>query len=573
MIEYHKINSVYKREENGKNFLIGEWSIPEFEYLKNNIWIGEEKLDGCLDYDTQIITDQGKIKIGKIVNQKLNVKVLSYNIETKEIEYKDIEHFHKEERLRDFLHIKYYNLGKGGRDSGIICTDNHKFWVENTWVEAKNIKAGMQICHIYEDYPNELKQLILGTLLGDSNISRPSESTRGFAFSHSVAQYSYFELKKKLLGNLFNEHKGSIGGYSGSTPNRRGSSIITPFITDIILEFCEKENEKYITEKWIEELEPAGWAFLYMDNGSCQFTDKQKPRAHIALNYAPLECGWILCNSLKRKYNIDSSCFDYKSSTIVLTDDGTEKFFSIIAPYIEHSVKYKIAEKYRNYPCVLDYCDISKTIRYKKIEVLDVVISERQDKYQYDLTIKDNSNYFANRVLVHNTNIRILVYPDRFLIRGKTDNASIPTFLLEKINSMITIEKLLEIFPSKENEPYPEIALYSEGVGVKIQKGGGMYTDNNGVDLILFDVKIGNWWLKRDVVKNIASSLKMRCATEVFKGTLPEAVDLVKKGLYSQYDPSKFAEGLVLRPEIELYTRSGDRIITKVKHKDFNHGN
>ena len=48
MEEYHKINSIYKRDMTKKNapFIIGEYSEPEFDYLKDNRWEFSEKIDG-----------------------------------------------------------------------------------------------------------------------------------------------------------------------------------------------------------------------------------------------------------------------------------------------------------------------------------------------------------------------------------------------------------------------------------------------------------------------------------------------------------------------------------------------
>src|SRR5260221_394966 len=45
MKEYPHIDSVYKRDAKG-NFMLGEFSKPEFEYLKDNPWIWTEKIDG-----------------------------------------------------------------------------------------------------------------------------------------------------------------------------------------------------------------------------------------------------------------------------------------------------------------------------------------------------------------------------------------------------------------------------------------------------------------------------------------------------------------------------------------------
>ena len=48
MNPYHKIQTVFKRdpETKYKTLLDGEYSLPEFEYLKNNLWIATEKVDG-----------------------------------------------------------------------------------------------------------------------------------------------------------------------------------------------------------------------------------------------------------------------------------------------------------------------------------------------------------------------------------------------------------------------------------------------------------------------------------------------------------------------------------------------
>ena len=46
--EYHKIQTIFKRDPktNYKTLLMGEYSLPEFNYLANNIWQFTEKVDG-----------------------------------------------------------------------------------------------------------------------------------------------------------------------------------------------------------------------------------------------------------------------------------------------------------------------------------------------------------------------------------------------------------------------------------------------------------------------------------------------------------------------------------------------
>ena len=46
MKEYPKIQSLFKRDEKTHKFIIGQFSLPEFAYLQDNIWCWTEKIDG-----------------------------------------------------------------------------------------------------------------------------------------------------------------------------------------------------------------------------------------------------------------------------------------------------------------------------------------------------------------------------------------------------------------------------------------------------------------------------------------------------------------------------------------------
>lgn len=45
-------------------------------------------------------------------------------------------------------------------------------------------------------------------------------------------------------------------------------------------------------------------------------------------------------------------------------------------------------------------------------------------------------------------------------------------------------------------------------------------------------------------------------------------VKIAKKGFNSEWG-NFFAEGIVAKPEVELFARNGQRIITKIKYKDW----
>lgn len=172
--------------------------------------------------------------------------------------------------------------------------------------------------------------------------------------------------------------------------------------------------------------------------------------------------------------------------------------------------------------------------------------------------LKDNIWEFTEKV--DGTNIRITWDKEKVVINGKTDKAQIPSSLVNKLKEIFSDEKFKSLYPETP------MTLYGEGYGVGIQSGGKY--NSKGVDFVLFDVFIDRWWLTRDNVEDIASKLGIEVVPIIGHGTIDEALQITKSGFKSKWGDF-VAEGIVLRPKTELFTRNGDRIITKVKYKDF----
>lgn len=181
--------------------------------------------------------------------------------------------------------------------------------------------------------------------------------------------------------------------------------------------------------------------------------------------------------------------------------------------------------------------------------------------------LKDNLWEFTEKV--DGTNIRVMYKNDDLEFGGKTDNAQIPANLFKKLTELFTVEQFRELFPPNPEslDFYPEVCLYGEGYGVKIQAGGGNYNPT-GVDFVLFDIKIGEWWLKREDVNEIANKLGIKAVPVVGVSTLEGLIAMCRHGFKSQWGDF-IAEGIVARPTVELRDRAGHRIITKLKYKDF----
>jgi len=176
--------------------------------------------------------------------------------------------------------------------------------------------------------------------------------------------------------------------------------------------------------------------------------------------------------------------------------------------------------------------------------------------------------YLSNNVWVftekvNGTNIRVMWDGTNVKFSGKTDNAQLHADLVQHLRDTFTDDVMTKILGVEG-----DICLYGEGCGAGIQKGGGRYYQDKR--FVLFDVKVGEWWLQSADVIDIATKFNIPMTPIIGEGTLQEMVELVRNGITSTWG-SFAAEGIVARPKCELFARNGQRIITKLKTEDFTH--
>lgn len=169
--------------------------------------------------------------------------------------------------------------------------------------------------------------------------------------------------------------------------------------------------------------------------------------------------------------------------------------------------------------------------------------------------------------------------------KGKTDSANIHPNLLKHLQEQYPTDKVLAALGLKGFIPKEEwqdhkwqtiddipqrYTIYGEGYGAKIQKAGGNYL-SQGNGFIVFDVKVDDLYLLCSARDEIAAKLGAPVVPFIGMMTLDEAIQYVRTGFKSRIAENKdfMAEGLVIRNELGLKTRRGERIITKLKTCDF----
>lgn len=173
---------------------------------------------------------------------------------------------------------------------------------------------------------------------------------------------------------------------------------------------------------------------------------------------------------------------------------------------------------------------------------------------------------------VDGTNVRVMFErtPDqtRVHLGGRTDNAQMPTFLLDYL--MLAFPR--SAFEQAFDADVERVVLFGEGYGPRIQKGGGSYRSTVGFRL--FDVLVGDLWLTTESVSDVAKKFGVPSVPIIGYLTTETAVELARTGygsIVAEQDggPGRQIEGIVARSCPLMLDRLGRRIVWKLKAKDF----
>lgn len=209
-------------------------------------------------------------------------------------------------------------------------------------------------------------------------------------------------------------------------------------------------------------------------------------------------------------------------------------------------------------------------IKYEKLQTIysrDIEGSKKLIEGTYrDLTVKflkDNDWEWTEKI--DGTNIGIVWDGYKVSYQGRTERSEIPKPLLDKLKSIFDGSEVEQLF--EEQFDQHNIVLFGEGYGNKIQGVGNKYIPND-VGFIMFDLWIDGNYQSRKNVEHTAKMFNIPVVPIVGHGTLDEAVSFVKTHPQSVIGDLPM-EGIVCRPKLELRDRCGERVIVKIKWKDF----
>lgn len=369
-----------------------------------------EKCDGCFTYETHIQTDKGVMCIGKIVNQRLPVNVLSYNIKTGNTEYKPIVNWFKNGPTDAWLEVTFESPTK---EKCIIVTPNHKVYDGVQFKPICEFAVGDVVYYNTPSLTETQYDILLGSILGDGSLrNMNTDKCPLYSETHGAAQKEYSEFKFAMLRNLMSSQDTHFGQYDANSPVTQKHRIHSRSLNCLReFKYMYKDGQKCISSEFVDKLTPLSLAIWFCDDGSVGWSHKQRPRARISTNGFSLPECEILLRELKRR-NINGRLANYgKGYQIELTADGTEELFSVICEYVPKCMDYKLPDEYRN-RFKLPVPDFNNLSTFTIKSVRTIIPRNLQ---RYDIEVADNHNYFAAGILVSNSNFSFIVEQDSAL--------------------------------------------------------------------------------------------------------------------------------------------------------------
>lgn len=165
---------------------------------------------------------------------------------------------------------------------------------------------------------------------------------------------------------------------------------------------------------------------------------------------------------------------------------------------------------------------------------------------------------------VNGTNVRVSWNGHRVEFGGRTDSAQLAAKLVSRLRELFDGPVREQVWEQVFGED--PVILYGEGHGLGAAgRDAGRYAE--GPELVLFDARVGDWWLRRADLEDVAGKFGLGVVPEVLTGTLDEGVEYVRENPTSEWGEFP-AEGVVGRPGAELRDRAGKRILVKIKVRD-----
>ncbi|HLM50338.1 MAG TPA: recombinase RecA [Solirubrobacteraceae bacterium] len=365
---------------------------------------------GCFHYDARVVLADGTTeKIGKIVDQRLPVEVMSMDPGTGEIAPRRIAEYYDNGETDQWLQFEV-EAGGGSGPRKFACTPNHLILTPEGERHAGEIQEGDEVLVAIKQYALTADQLklIMGSLLGDGSMRYASTHDVSFGVGHGHAQQEYCEWKQAMLAPFAGKVRPTGNGIGFDTLPMSQLAVLRDAV-------FAADGRRTVSDQLVSELDERAIAAWYCDDGS--FGGHYKRWGHGK--------SVISCPALGREDRelLATRCEQLGMGRPTVTDrellfsgERTRRFQERIASYVHPSLSYKLHPDLRGRftwdPAALGTgLGAMTTLRPTGMRVLrkypePAPRSEHQRpsrRRRYDLQVEGNHTYLVDHVVVHNS--------------------------------------------------------------------------------------------------------------------------------------------------------------------------
>jgi recombination protein RecA len=362
---------------------------------------------GCFHYDARVVLADGRTeKIGKIVNQRMPVEVLSYNPQTGVIEPRRVVNWFDNGVADYFLQFEVEG-GPAGRRH-FAATPNHLILTPSGEIAAEDLRVGDEVLTWVNDYrlTDDQLQLLLGGMLGDGAIRKAGTHSAMFRVGHGQAQEEYARWKHWMLAPLSRQFGPAGNGVGFDT-----LSFAT--LADLHQEIYTAEGKRTVTASVLNRLDARGVAVWYGDDGSFGGHFDRWGHGKAVLYNKSLQGGdRELVAALFERLGVGRPRDDGRG--FWFTAEQTARLHGLLAPYLHPAVEYKLHPSLRGHfnwePDLGDaHLNDSRLAarRYSRAvpaRITKIYVKPRtRSTHRFDLEIEGNHTYLVDGVVVHNS--------------------------------------------------------------------------------------------------------------------------------------------------------------------------
>jgi recombination protein RecA len=367
---------------------------------------------GCVSGDSLVsLADGRKMRIQKIVHQKLPVEVLSYDPVLDTVVPKRVVNWFDNGKTENFLHFRVARPAGRGSPIGFAVTPNHQIMTPGGWQEAQELAVGDRVMQAVPSYLSDFQwEVVLGMLMGDGALSsnKPGHAAR-LRWGHGAKQAEYGEWKASLFSNVT---------ISRST-NKKGAVF---FDVQTLAELAELRRAVYIGGKkvlshdYLKRLTPLSLALWYMDDGCFtlrskglqQRTEGGSGRIEICVQAFAPESRERLRDYLADTWGIRCKLTSKGArgmAALIFSTSETAKFQALIAPFVHPSMDYKLLPSYRGRFAVepIFQPERHELMPLPITSIAPKKLTSSQPTHRFDLEVEGTHNYFVDGVMVHNS--------------------------------------------------------------------------------------------------------------------------------------------------------------------------